>query len=374
VRLFGVAGLAICMTVGTAHAGLYSPDEPFNFEIDENGQAKPLQFSAGFESIVATLRQAAMLPRSADEPPNTVRQELVERVAKRQKKGVANLSAEELAGLTTDLIRLNRIGEALNILQPLARDPRRGGFLANAHLACAHAATGVGWRDAFYQQQNALRDYDFPTSFAKLTKQQLAWLKRVERDFYLPFLASRADESRGKRSRDLREEVDPLFPHSPKKTESPVRFVGDDGEYVAGSIAADERKKLPPDALAIVQQMVFWHPQDARLYWLLGELHNADGDIETAMKILDHCSFNMGYSNPVLIRHRQILQQAIAESSAQKAQELAAEKEREAEREREKRKRIWWIISIAVALGVLLLYYQSRELVRRLRRSRGVSA
>jgi hypothetical protein len=161
----------------------------------------------------------------------------------------------------------------------LARDPSRGGFLANAHLASVQVAT-AGWRDAFYQQQNALRDYDFPTSFAKLTKPQLAWLKRVERDFYLPFLGNRADESRRKRPADLREEVDPLFPYSPKKTDSPVRFVGDDGEYVAGSIAADEKKKLPADAIAIVQQMVFWHPQDARLYWCLASCNNANGEIK----------------------------------------------------------------------------------------------
>jgi predicted cobalt transporter CbtA len=36
--------------------------------------------------------------------------------------------------------------------------------------------------------------------------------------------------------------------------------------------------------------------------------------------------------------------------------------------ERDARKRIWWIVSIAVALGLLLIYYQSREVFRRIRR------
>ena len=149
---------------------------------------------------------------------------------------------------------------------------------------------------------------------------------------------------------------------SPKKIDDPVRFVGGNGEYAAGSIAESEKKKLPADALAIVQQLVLWHPQDARLYWLLGELYNADGDIDTAAKILDHCSFNMGYSNPTLLRHRQVLQQAAATLANQKASEaeqasqaVAAEKQRvEEERrqqeqaERDYQKRKWWIISIAV--------------------------
>jgi hypothetical protein len=337
-----------------------------------------LQFAGGFESIVATLRQAAIVPRTPEEPVNATRQQYLDRVAQRRMKGVASLSPEELAGYTSDLIRVNRAGEALNILQPLARDPRRGGFLAYAHLATAHAAT-AGWREGLDQQQMAVRYSDFPTSFAKLSKTQLAWLKRVERDYYLPFLSNRADDARGKRSRDLREEVDPLFPlsASAKKTEPAVRYVGEDGEYVAGSIAAAEKKKLPADALAIVQQLVLWHPQDARLYWLLGELYNAEGDIESAMRILDHCSFNMAYSNPILIRHRQILQQAMTAISAQRAAEAeqarqaeAEEKERELQAERERQKRKWWIISIAVGLGVLLLFYQLRETVRRLSRAR----
>ena len=49
-----------------------------------------------------------------------------------------------------------------NILQPLARDPRRGGFLAYAHLALADAGRGE-WREAFEQEQMAVRYTDFPT-------------------------------------------------------------------------------------------------------------------------------------------------------------------------------------------------------------------
>ncbi len=382
MKSFAIAGLTAILLAIRAQAGVYSPDEPFNFEIDSDGFAKAIQFQGGFESIVAGAREIARLPLpgAAD---NSVRKEYLDRVEKRRKKGVASLAPEELAGYTADLIRLNRAGEVLNLLQPLARDPRRGGFIAYAHLAVAHA-TSAGWTEAYEQQQMAIRYSEFPTRFAKLTRPQLAWLKRMEREYYFPFLAHRAEESRRNRRGDLNQDVDPIFPSAvpPKKSEDPFQVARDRAEYKAGSIPERSRKKLPPDAMAIVQQLVLWHPYDARLYWLLGELYNAEGDGESALRILDHCSFNMGYSNPNLLHHRQILQQAAATIAAQKAEQAnklrdaeTAEKQRSLEEEQKRmdaehnyRKRFWWILSIGVAIGVLLIYYQFREVIRRVRR------
>jgi hypothetical protein len=387
VKLFAFAGLLAILLVVPARAGLYSPDEPFIFEIDSSGFATPIQFAGGFDIMIVGKREVGRLPRTPDEPPNPDRKAYLDRVALRQKKGVNALSQDELAGYTADLIRLNRSGEALNILQPLARDPRRGGFLAYAHLAVAHAAS-AGWTEANEQEQMAVRYSEFPTAFARLTKSQLAWLKRVEREYYYPFLAHRAEDSRRKRSRELNEDVDPIFPSAvpPKKADDPFRVAAEQAEYKAGTISDTERKKLPKDAMAIVQQLVLWHPHDARLYWLLGELYNADGDVDSALKILDHCSFNMGYSNPTLLKHRQVLQQASAAQASQRAAELerdrqaaAEEKQREEddtrkaeEAERDYRKRFWWILSIGVALALMLVYYQFREVIRRVRRRGGL--
>ena len=314
-----------------------------------------------------------MRPQNPGDPDNAERARAAKRVQERQARGVATLSPEDLAGLTADLIRLNRNEEALNILQPLARDPRRGGFLAYAHLARAHAGRGE-WREAFEQEQMAVRYTDFPTTFARLTRPQLAWLKRVEKDYYLPFLAHRADEARRGRPPDLRDDVDVLFPTAPppRRPDSPVRFVGEDGRYAAGELAAAERKKLPADALAIVQQLVLWHPQDARLYWLLGELYNADGDVETAANILEVCTFAMGYSNPTVIDHRRVLKPAAESMARARAEQAArvrqeedrarqqedADRDRRAQAERDYQKRFWWIVAVGVALGVVLVYYQ----------------
>jgi hypothetical protein len=369
VKAFAIAGIVALVLAWPVRAGLYSTEEPFYFEIDSEGIAKPIQFQGGFESFVAELRGITILPKSPDEPPNSTRMKYLDRARQLQAKGPTTLSGDHLATYTADLIRLNRADEVVNLLHPIARDPRRGGFLAYAHLARAHAARGE-WREAYEQQQMAVRYSEFPTSFGRLSRPQLAWLKRIEKDYYLPFFARRAEEPR-RPGRELREDVDAIFPMSAtvKKPEHPLQFVGPNGEYVAGSIAEAERRKLPPDALAIVQQLVLWHPHDARLFWLLGELYNAEGDVETAAKILDHCSFNMGYSNPVLLRHRQVLMQAAEDLRAAEIQRKLEEMQKREDAERAERRRMWWIVSIAVAVGLLLVYYQFREVFRRLLRN-----
>lgn len=368
MRGYSIVGLLLM--AGPGLAGIYSPDEPFLFEIDSEGIAKPIQYVGGFEGIAADFRDIGA-------PQSNLTPRLESRVRDRKAKGTSALSPEEMAGYTADLIRLSRPDEVLNILQPLARDPRRGGFLVYAHLARAHASRGE-WRDAADQQQVANQYSEFPTKFAKLTKEQLTWLKRIEREYYRPFLVRRAEEARGGRPNELREDVDALFPVSAdrKRTVEPIRFVAENGEYAPGKLAEAERKKLPVDALAIVQQMILWHPKDARLYWLLGELYNAEGEIEIAARILDACSFNMGYSNPNLLRHRQVLLKEMETISTQRAEVRraeAAEQQRQEEEQqaidRDNQKRRNWILVIGIALVVLLGYYQGREVFRRVRHS-----
>jgi tetratricopeptide (TPR) repeat protein len=75
------------------------------------------------------------------------------------------------------------------------------------------------------------------------------------------------------------ERLDPIFddPAMP-----PLRYVGDSGSFEVGKIASAEKAKLPPDAIEIVEQLLIWLPDDIRLYWQLGELLNARGDVESA--------------------------------------------------------------------------------------------
>lgn len=352
-----------CVPVAV-QAGVYSPDETFLFEIGEGNLATPIQYTGGFDTILADYRDINV-------PNSRLHEELLKRIDRRKKAGVPTLSNDELSGYTADLIRINRADEVLNLLHPIARDPRRGGFLVYTHLARAHTARGDGWREAAEQQLMAVKYSEFPTKFGKYSREQLAWLKKVEKDYYLPWLLRRAEEARGPRN-GVNENPDRLFPTSGKQEADFVRFASADGRYFVGKIDPEQKAKLPPDAIAIVQQFLLWHPNDPRLLWQLGELYNAEGDIDTAAKILDLCSYTQGYSNPLLLDHRRQLQAAVslknealaAEQKAKQEQEAADRATREFE-QREEAKRFWWIVSIAVAGGLVMLYYQFRELRRR---------
>lgn len=345
-------------------AGIYSPDEPFLFEIDPGPVAKPVQFSGGFDTILAGYRDINV-------PGSPLHVKISERIRTRRAGGVNRLSPDDLAGYTADLLRVNRGDEALNLLHPIARDPRRGGFLVYTHMAKAHSARGE-WREAAEQQLMATRFTEYPAKFGKLSRDQLAWLKRVEKDFYYPWLKRRAEEAAASRPVGLNENPDRLFPAGAKADTDFVTYVVDGGAYQPGKIADAEKAKLPPDAVAIVQQMLLWHPNDARLFWQLGELYNAEGEVETAAKILDQCSYSLGYSNPKLLEHRRQLQAAVSETAAAKAEErdrkqreYDADKAAKDQQRIDEEKRFWWIVSIAVAGGVFLLYFQAKELRKR---------
>src|SRR5262249_25756386 len=68
-----------------------------------------------------------------------------------------------------------------------------------------------------------------------------------------------------------------------------VRYVGPKGEYEPGKLADDERKKLPPRAAAVLQQLALWLPADGRVLWQLAELAAAHGDVGSAAAMADGC-------------------------------------------------------------------------------------
>jgi hypothetical protein len=97
--------------------------------------------------------------------------------------------------------------------------------------------------------------------------------------------------------------VDELFPK--------VRFVGPDGAYGPGAFAQEMIDELPPEALNIVEQLVFWLPYDDRVYWLLGELLNAAGHVDAAYDVLDELFRARQVRAPELVRHRTVLRGAV---------------------------------------------------------------
>jgi hypothetical protein len=85
-----------------------------------------------------------------------------------------------------------------------------------------------------------------------------------------------------------------------------VRYVNDKGAYEPGKLSAEEKKKLPAGAAAVVQQLALWLPADGRLLWQLAELANLYGDPKTAAQIMDGCVSEFGLTAPELRRRRQL--------------------------------------------------------------------
>jgi hypothetical protein len=76
------------------------------------------------------------------------------------------------------------------------------------------------------------------------------------------------------------------------------------GVKFSEKLSPEDRKKLPADDTAIVQQLALWLPSDGRLLWLLGELANAHGDIRTAASILEGCVSEFALASPECRTHR----------------------------------------------------------------------
>ena len=76
------------------------------------------------------------------------------------------------------------------------------------------------------------------------------------------------------------------------------------------TMAEKERRKLPENAVAAVEQLALWLPADGRLLWQLGELANAHGDVATAAAILEGCVTEFALGAPEVRKRRQLYRAA----------------------------------------------------------------
>jgi tetratricopeptide (TPR) repeat protein len=151
-----------------------------------------------------------------------------------------------------------------------------------------------------------------------------------------------------------------------------VKFVGESGEYEAGTLAASEKAKLPADAIAIVQQLLVWLPDDARLLWLLGELYNANGDLDSALTVFNECMDARRFDTPKLRQHRQATMAAISDRQAAEAaiaeQKAIAEQQTAESAWRPNNVRLWIAAGLAIPVVIGLACLQYRQLARRWKR------
>jgi tetratricopeptide (TPR) repeat protein len=269
-----VAALLVATTATPAAAGLYSPDERCPFPVRPDGTAEELSFDeTGFGRYKLERGRLAETRDAKARPVPAARQAVLDRIARRKADPAARRDPAQLAGLAADLFRTGdpasdqgqRLTEALDLLTPRSRD-RVPDFRVLANLAHVHAVRGE-WDEAVRGHQAALLDAAFPSDLAGATPDQRKWLQRVEKEYYRRWLRAHRDEA-ARRTPPADEGLFPLFDGPP-----------------------------PADAVAVVQQLLLWQPDDTRLHWLLADLYANTGRVRQAAIIYDELAENRGQSN-----------------------------------------------------------------------------
>lgn len=292
--LIGFLGFCLLRSSQPVQAGLYGGNDPVPGPTIQDGKLTPLSFKE-LHSLVNQYNLEAVSPLSDYHKELQKKKSEFEALARQGK-----LTTKDALDLSVVLIRLRHYEEAVQLLAPIAQR-ERDNFRILANLACANQLAGRLDRALEYLQQ--ARDF-WPRDVPGWSKEELAWHRTLE-DYHLRLLKARIRES-ARRDPGTREKLDELF----GATSAPLLYQAEDGAYEAGKLAAAEKAKLPADALAILQQLVIWFPEDTRLYWQLGELYNAEGNVGAAARIFEDCVGSRRFSAATLRAHRRIVQAA----------------------------------------------------------------
>jgi Tfp pilus assembly protein PilF len=272
MRLPLAVGSLLCLLLGAnpVRAGLHYSGETL--------AELPSQWR-GFLLDQRQLRNLALQP-TGTAPANPLRTRYEQEATRLAKlAGERPLTAEEAADLGALYIRLGELTRAVEVLRP-AQQAQPSHYRLASNL-------GTAWqlRGDLDQAAAALRQAIrlAPGKYQKAEELQLELVRKRARQ--------------GKDAQDL----DDLFG---------VRFVGPDGKYTPGALAAAERQRLPADAVARLQLLALWLPADARLLWQLAELANAHGDVAIAAAMMDGCVTEFGLRAEELRSHRQLVRAA----------------------------------------------------------------
>jgi tetratricopeptide (TPR) repeat protein len=343
-----LAALGVLLVTGPRlSAGLYDPRQPTSPLVGPQG-VRPLPFELFRDELNGLLRISDPLQ------PAGPRQKALDRRSALLARGPDALAPNELAELAYIQYRLRSPDAALAALrQAYGRDRRNFWVLAN--LGTIYQGTGQLFEASPFLEE--ARDA-LPSPWPAGPPATGDWFKQVERQ-QLSLLRLRLREGAGRpgsRGGPVTE-VDALFP---------VRFLGPTGNYEAGTLADAEKAKLPADAVPLVQQLLLWFPDDTRLYWLLGELYNAQGDLASAAAVFEECVWTRKFDSPTLREHRRVVKEALA-ALPPPTPAPDGEADRPKERLLPDKFTLWVVGGVSGALLVALGWWQLRELRRRLR-------
>lgn len=338
---------AVCLSAALPLcAGIHQHPEIVAGPVADKDGVQPVPFDLFRREVIRGLPAIR-----SDKQLNEVRESCLktrDELLRRERTGRA--TDEDLVNLSACLLRLGETPRAVEVLTPLARQTRDFRLLANLamaeYLSYLNDPNEPGRRTrAISYLGDALAVW--PKEAPEYTAEQLLFLRRAE-ELLRDLWRARARELA--RDKGERGGLDALF--GPR--DNPVRFLGPSGEYEAGKIAPAEREKLPKDAVALVQQLLIWLPDDTRLYWLYGELLNAQGDVKLAREVINDCVDLRRDNDKLLQTHRRTLN-AAAEEAAAAASRIGWVPES------------WQLYAIGGAAGLVvlvLLYFQFREMIR----------
>jgi hypothetical protein len=298
-------------SLASTQASLYSPDYP-NSTLPEglNGQILPLKLENLLQRI-NTFNDAL----DTSKRDNKDRTTFVDLEAKGG--AIKNPTSDDVAARAGYLLRLGEADTGIKILTPLTRRPSYFVFSTLSHL---HAARG-DWERAYQYLREGQLDTDLPQKVSGLSTVQRDWIKKMD-EVYLPrFYQLRRQETEARKGLtqaaldrlNESEEILPLFPASGSvPSTNPVRFVNDSGVYQPGHLAETERAKLPPDAIAVVQQLLLWFPGETRLFWLLAELYAASKEFAPADTLFERCTWSLKSGSRLVKDHRTAVREALS--------------------------------------------------------------
>jgi len=265
-----IGAVFLLLLPAAAQAGLYYSGEPM--------AELPSQWR-GFLRDQKTLRSIAIKP-APGKPASPVRERYLALAAKLENSAKERkLTAGEKADLGAIYVRLGELSKAVNLLREAQREHPKD-FAIAANLGTALQQFG-DLKQASFALQEAVR-----LAPEKWLKAEQLHLKLVRLRLQKKGLA----------------ELEELLG---------VHWVAEDGSYVPGQLAGAERKKLPNDAVAQVQQLALWLPADGPLLWQLAELANIHGDFSTAAAMMEGCVTQFGMQSKELGRKRQLTQEAV---------------------------------------------------------------
>lgn len=301
-----LAILSLLAGLNELGAGIYNPAEP---------EKRYAHFDTFEKETLFPLKTIAA-DRVDQDNPLRMRYVLMADIAPRSFP--AGWTAGQRLSIEAYLIRRRKYVEAIELITPQIFRERQN-FLQMSNLSMAYFLAGQEPHRAVDYLKQTLETWPASLQAAgplEPVLKEMGWDERSLQFFkdtekvLLKLFRLRATELRRKTT-ELPQAADDLFD---------VKFIGDSGKFEARKLAADQRAKLPANALDIVQQLLIWMPDDPRLYWLLGELYNARAeggrhkllskkeqkqaaeqqaeDFKAAVKIFDYLA---GYNGPLRV-------------------------------------------------------------------------